>query len=671
MRIRELSLRNFRVFESVDLELPARVIGIFGANGAGKSSLVEAITFACYGAARTDKKQVRTHGILTDSEVRLVFEHGGQQYEVRRALTGRNHQAQAELLAGGVSVAVGVRDVDQEIRKLLRMDQHVFRSSVFAEQKQLDAFSDLTRSRRKEMVLRLLGIRPVDEARFTARREARAIRGDADRLAGTLPDLAEREAALERKRAEAEAERRVAAEARSALSEARARAEEAERRFEALDRDRERVEKVETECRLLGEKQRELRERRADLEARADEIRRALGELPTLRRELESLGDARAKLTAAHRLAEAADELRQAEAELERLPDEDVETAARALAEAERSLREAASAAAGAREASRQAEAQLRVARQTLASTDDLDPTRPCPTCGQPLGEGFESYVEHCRGEVARLEKESAEAGRAATVTEKTEREAQELGRDAKKRHEQARSRAEVRRQAETHLKKLRVKLRELAGPFGGEVPDVRALERDAERLAEVERLLARAEGEKGHLERAEADLATISDEMDATARKLAMLAEEVAGLGFDPEEHLQARTERDESRKLHEEARDAEREASDRAKEIEMEAARLEADLARVREMTSKVGELREEAHYAGRVGILLDGFRDNLVSRIGPELSREAEALFRELTNHEYDDLKVDEEDLSIHIADGGAWFPIELSPIPGRTA
>ena len=58
MRVLELSLRNYRIFEEVDLELPARVIGIFGVNGAGKSTLMESIAFACYGvdAARTKKQ---------------------------------------------------------------------------------------------------------------------------------------------------------------------------------------------------------------------------------------------------------------------------------------------------------------------------------------------------------------------------------------------------------------------------------------------------------------------------------------------------------------------------------------------------------------------------------------------------------------------------------------
>jgi DNA repair protein SbcC/Rad50 len=57
----------------------------------------------------------------------------------------------------------------------------------------------------------------------------------------------------------------------------------------------------------------------------------------------------------------------------------------------------------------------------------------------------------------------------------------------------------------------------------------------------------------------------------------------------------------------------------------------------------------------------MLLDGFRDHLVARVGPELSREAEALFRELTNHEYDDLRIHDDTLAIEIADGDMYFPI----------
>jgi hypothetical protein len=52
-----------------------------------------------------------------------------------------------------MTLATGTTEVDAEIRRLLHMDLQVFRASVYAEQKQLDAFSDVTPGRRKEMAL--------------------------------------------------------------------------------------------------------------------------------------------------------------------------------------------------------------------------------------------------------------------------------------------------------------------------------------------------------------------------------------------------------------------------------------------------------------------------------------------------------------------------------------
>ena len=119
MRIIELSLRNYRVFEAVDLELPSKVIGVFGENGSGKTTLMESIGVACFGvdAARTKKHEIRTEGVLTDCEVRMVVEHGGQQYEVRRGLRGKGSGPEAELYAGGLLLASGTMEVDAEMRR--------------------------------------------------------------------------------------------------------------------------------------------------------------------------------------------------------------------------------------------------------------------------------------------------------------------------------------------------------------------------------------------------------------------------------------------------------------------------------------------------------------------------------------------------------------------------
>jgi hypothetical protein len=68
------------------------------------------------------------------------------------------------------------------------MDDQSFRASVFAEQKQVSAFSDVTADKRRELVLRLLGITPLDKARDLARADARENKKLHDALAQKLPD---------------------------------------------------------------------------------------------------------------------------------------------------------------------------------------------------------------------------------------------------------------------------------------------------------------------------------------------------------------------------------------------------------------------------------------------------------------------------------------------------
>src|SRR3712207_772841 len=108
------------------------------------------------------------------------------------------------------------------------MDLPVFRASVYAEQKQLDALSDQTASKRKDMALRLLGIKPVDDARSAARKEAKATATSVSQLADAVVDIA----ALEGQVKEAHdvaAEARAAADAAAKELEGAATADEAAR----------------------------------------------------------------------------------------------------------------------------------------------------------------------------------------------------------------------------------------------------------------------------------------------------------------------------------------------------------------------------------------------------------------------------------------------------------
>jgi len=663
MRVLELSLRNYRVFEEVDLELPARVIGIFGENGSGKTTLMESVAFGCFGvdAARTKKQHIRTHDVKTDCEVRLVFEHGGRQYEVRRAIRGRAHTAEAELFGGDLQLASGTTDVDAEIRRLLHMELPVFKASVYAEQKQLDAFSEVTPGKRKEMALRLLGIKPVDDARSAARREARATKESAGQLAGAIGDLAALEADLkDAKEAGAEAKRlagTVARELRSATASAKA----ARKAFEEVDAARQRIEKLTVQLRAKTEQRDGAAEQRELLSARAEELIEAIAELPAIESDLAGLGDVEERLRAATRWVESAARLAANLAELEALAEVDVTTVQAELVAAEETLEAARTAAAEASAERAHRAALFAEAGDRLARSAEADPSEPCPTCGRPLGDDFSAYLRHCRAEVAEAKKAAGVAERTAKGT---------TGRLATAERARAAAAAAGVRLGEAGARRgrlveqvaaLRAEVETLVEPFDGEEPDLDALREQVRAAKALEKRIAELGADRRHLAAAERDLAAATERQESLERELAALAEDAEALAFDSDEHARLRSGLQEVEAALEAARAAEREAGDALKEAEKRTSELAGALGQAKETAARVDELRSEARYVERVAMLLDGFRDHLVARVGPELSREAETLFRELTNHEYDDLRVDEETLSIEIADGDAYFPI----------
>jgi exonuclease SbcC len=197
---------------------------------------------------------------------------------------------------------------------------------------------------------------------------------------------------------------------------------------------------------------------------------------------------------------------------------------------------------------------------------------------------------------------------------------------------------------------------------FDGAMPDLDALAAGAEREAQVRKRLAELEVERKRVDEARRDLEVATAELKTCRTKIEELDRRAAKLAFDPEDHARLRKERDEAARLVEQSRTAEREARDLLAAVQRELARLEGVIAQARETADQVDRLRDDARYLSRITALLDGFRNHLVGRIGPALQREAEALFRELTAAEYEDLRINEETLAIEIADGADYFPIE---------
>jgi DNA repair protein SbcC/Rad50 len=673
--IKRLYLRNFRVYEDeLNLELPPGLVGIYGPNGAGKSTLLEAILFTLWGKARTTKEQIRSSGVGAECVTEVEFEHEGHLYLVRRLLKGINSAVSVEAHCDNLLMSTGTRDVERYVESVLGMDDAAFRASVFTEQKQLAAFSNQSPGDRRKLVLQLLGITPLDGARDAARKDARQLAAEHERLRGLLVDLAGLETQVADAEARADAAEVAADDERRAAEASEARLAAATEAFGVVDRQRQEHEALVADGRAARKQLEGFKEdaerQQAEL-AELDAVAAGLSELETRATGLET-SEERLPLMAAAASAVAA---------VERLPlpDEPPEPDEGALEEARCTAGAARETVAGLGALAAAASERLAVARAAADRSASLSGEADCPMCGQALGEALDAVQAHRAQEVKEAEDrvlqleaersvatgraKAAEAGLAAAKTNVEE------ARRLRASWEQA---DRQRRDAEAAKLAAWDAVAQAAPAWrrsDGSVPSGAELARAVSEIqAEVaSKRAAAAEGARirGRLERRpalEQSMAIGAERVAAVEAQVQALREKVRALAFD-REALDAAAE------TREKAAAASRAATAAAVELALVAARdrerakgAAEQLAHARHQHGQLADLEADARHVARVAELLADFRNTVVGSVGPRLASQAAELFGELTDHEYDSLDVDPDTYQLQISDAGRLYGLD---------
>ncbi len=192
-----LRVRNFLCYRD---NAPAldfsgiHVACLSGANGHGKSALLDAITWALWGEARARDDQLIHQG-QTDMEVEFDFLMDGQLYRVIRKRTSRGRgQSALELQVdkGGkfaVLTEATLKATEDRIKSILRMDYRTFINSAFLMQGRADEFTVKTPAERKQVLADILGLALYDRAEEIAKEQARQAEQDISQLTSEIRSL--------------------------------------------------------------------------------------------------------------------------------------------------------------------------------------------------------------------------------------------------------------------------------------------------------------------------------------------------------------------------------------------------------------------------------------------------------------------------------------------------
>ncbi|MCL4379556.1 MAG: SMC family ATPase [Candidatus Marsarchaeota archaeon] len=163
--IKEIELRNWRTHGHTKMSFQKGVNVLVGIMGSGKSSVMEAISFALFGTfPMVKQRRAKLEGMIknrpvqeSEAEVRLTFEVGKDEYTVTRRITGAGSTT-ARLDKNGAHLQSQPVRVNEEIASVLKVDYDTFARAIYAEQNGLEYFLDIAKGDRKKQIDGMLGL---------------------------------------------------------------------------------------------------------------------------------------------------------------------------------------------------------------------------------------------------------------------------------------------------------------------------------------------------------------------------------------------------------------------------------------------------------------------------------------------------------------------------------
>ncbi|MCL5679975.1 MAG: AAA family ATPase [Candidatus Marsarchaeota archaeon] len=163
--IKSITLVNWKTHEDTTLDFQNGTNIIVGLMGAGKSSMMDAISFALFGTfPALEHRRYKVEDIIMNrprkkdsASVKLEFALGDDLYVVSRGIS-RNKKSEAKIEKNGKYLQTQSERVTEEIEAILKINYEVFSRAIYAEQNRLDYFLELRKGERKKQIDEMLGL---------------------------------------------------------------------------------------------------------------------------------------------------------------------------------------------------------------------------------------------------------------------------------------------------------------------------------------------------------------------------------------------------------------------------------------------------------------------------------------------------------------------------------
>ena len=163
----KLKLNNFKSHQNTTIEFNTGISVVVGENGAGKSTILEAISFALFKQHTAKKIDDLVRNNAKSMSVELEFTSYGKQYKIVREKKSNLKSSiytKTSVDGGYVHICSGDKEVNEQIRQILDVDSDLFLNAIYIRQGEIAELVDKTPAEKKLLIAKLLGIDSLEKA---------------------------------------------------------------------------------------------------------------------------------------------------------------------------------------------------------------------------------------------------------------------------------------------------------------------------------------------------------------------------------------------------------------------------------------------------------------------------------------------------------------------------